>query len=252
MAHFQFLNQKRTRMFNHRCAINLGFVSIVIALSWATPTASVVAQCSGHGGGGGHDHGAATGGNSHIEHDGYRNHLPNAGLPTLVPITPHGGQFLKSAANYFEVVYLPQETRVYLYDKSIHPLSARGLQAQMSMQIPGEAGIHQFSLSYVALPLGSTDQDYVATAIDVTKLPNEEIPITFRFENLPERKHPKAEFTPIFANSQIRPYVARVLLIEADKAGLANQQTCPITGAMLGSMGVPIKVLVGDRPLYLC
>jgi hypothetical protein len=43
-----------------------------------------------------------------------------------------------------------------------------------------------------------------------------------------------------------------VALGEGDKAAVARQEVCPVTGAKLGSMGAPIKVLVGDQPLYLC
>ncbi|MHB1033397.1 MAG: hypothetical protein ACYC35_03300 [Pirellulales bacterium] len=46
--------------------------------------------------------------------------------------------------------------------------------------------------------------------------------------------------------------VAIVALDRSDQAGIERQQVCPVTGAKLGSMGDPIKVLVGDHPVYLC
>lgn len=36
------------------------------------------------------------------------------------------------------------------------------------------------------------------------------------------------------------------------RAGIARQRVCPVTGAALGSMGDPVKLLVGGQPLYLC
>jgi hypothetical protein len=39
---------------------------------------------------------------------------------------------------------------------------------------------------------------------------------------------------------------------ESDKTGIADQKVCPVTEAQLGSMGDPVKVLVGKQPLYLC
>jgi len=230
----------------NRHMVNLGFGWITASLVWAMTSTSAVGQ--GCCGGGRHNHGAAAD-DSHAGHS--ECHLPNGGLPPLEQRTPHGGLFLEAGSNSLEVVYLPQETRVYLYGKSRQPLSARELRAQMSMQLPSQTGVRQFALQYVAQPIGSKDQDYVATAVDVTQLPDE-TPIKFRFENLPDRPHSKAEFNPLFSRCQVRPYVARVLLTQADREGLARQQTCPITGATLGSMGDPIKVLVGDRPLYLC
>jgi hypothetical protein len=46
--------------------------------------------------------------------------------------------------------------------------------------------------------------------------------------------------------------VALAALDQRDQARIARQKVCPVTGARLGSMGDPIKVLVGNHPLYLC
>lgn len=233
----------------NRHTVNFGFRWLAASLVWAMTATNAVAQ--GCCGGGGHDHGAA-GGDSHSGHDGYRYHLPNGGLPPLAVITPHGGEFLIAAPVSLEVVYLPLETRVYLYGKSRQPLSARELRGQMSVQFPRESGVRHFPLQYVAQPSGSKEQDYVVAAVDLSQLPDSNIPIQFRFENLPDRQPSKAEFNPIFARSKIRSYVAEVSLTQADRDGIAGQRICPITGASLGSMGAPRKVLVGDKALYLC
>lgn len=237
-------------MFNRCCTARLGFLSMVAAFLWAVPSSNAFAQCGGHGGMGGHDH-ASAGHDSHGGHSEHQSHLPNGGLPPLVQRTPHGGLFLETGSHSLEVVYLPRETRVYLYEKSRQPLSTRKLHAFMSPRLHDDSNRSQIPLEYVVLPVGSKEQDYVAAAVDVTQLPDG-TPITFRFENLPDRLHPKSEFTPIFTQSQVRPYFATVSLTQADREGLVGQQVCPITGARLGSMGTPIKVLVGDRPLYLC
>lgn len=39
---------------------------------------------------------------------------------------------------------------------------------------------------------------------------------------------------------------------EADAALVAKQGTCPVMDESLGSMGTPIKVMVGDKPIFLC
>lgn len=38
----------------------------------------------------------------------------------------------------------------------------------------------------------------------------------------------------------------------ADAALIAKQGKCPVMDESLGSMGTPIKVMVGDKPIYLC
>ena len=233
----------------NRHIVNVGLGWIAASLVWAMTSTNAIAQCGGHGGMGGHNHGAA----AHDSHDGHSEpqcHLPNGGLPRLVRRTPHSGTFLETGSHRLEVVYLPRETRVYLYGQSMEPLSTLALRAQMSPQVRGESSPRHVPLQHVP-PSGPKEQDYLAAAIDVSQLPDE-TPITFRFENLPDRRHSKAEFTPIFSQSEIRPYVARVSFVQADREGYAQQRACPVTGALLGSMGEPIKVLVGDRPLYLC
>jgi hypothetical protein len=37
-----------------------------------------------------------------------------------------------------------------------------------------------------------------------------------------------------------------------DKGLIAKQKICPVTGAPLGSMGNPVKVVVKDRTVFLC
>src|SRR5262249_40132551 len=37
-----------------------------------------------------------------------------------------------------------------------------------------------------------------------------------------------------------------------DAARILNQRTCPITKLALGSMGVPVRMLVGEHIVYLC
>jgi YHS domain-containing protein len=39
---------------------------------------------------------------------------------------------------------------------------------------------------------------------------------------------------------------------QADAAAIAAQKTCPVMDEPLGGMGTPIKVMVGDKPIYLC
>lgn len=201
--------------------------SLLVAMS----SAIAIAQCGGHGGGG-HNH-AAAGEDLHGGHR-YEHCLPNGGLPPLVQRTPHGGLLLETGSHLLEVVYLPRETRVYLHGKSMEPLSTLTLRGEISPQIPGQSDPRHIPLQH-SPPRGGKDQDYLAAAADVSQLPDE-TPIRFRFENLPDRRQPKAEFTPVFSPSPIRPHVARVSLTQADREGIFRQQTCPVTGATQGKV----------------
>jgi YHS domain-containing protein len=53
---------------------------------------------------------------------------------------------------------------------------------------------------------------------------------------------------------QVDPSVGEELgkLPPLDRASAEKQKTCPVTGALLGSMGVPYKVTVKGQTVFLC
>jgi hypothetical protein len=54
------------------------------------------------------------------------------------------------------------------------------------------------------------------------------------------------------AKPKEKPKVTVVPVGKEDEAAIKAQATCPVSGEKLGSMGDPIKVLIGDKSLYLC
>ena len=49
-----------------------------------------------------------------------------------------------------------------------------------------------------------------------------------------------------------RPEITVTSATSADAALIAQQKVCPVMDEPLGSMGQPIKVMVGDKPIFLC
>ena len=49
-----------------------------------------------------------------------------------------------------------------------------------------------------------------------------------------------------------RPVITVASATDADAALIARQASCPVMDEPLGSMGQPIKVMVGDKPIFLC
>ena len=180
--------------------------------------------------------------------------------PPQIILTPHGGEYLQSETNHYEVVYLPLQTRIYLFDDKLQPLSARDVHARMSPKPPPGSAAQPIPFQYVALPAGAAEQDYVVAAFDLRQLTDRETPITFEFSGLLNRHKflgiwnrydATASFTPVFTAAKIRPYVARVLPTEADRDGVMRQKFCPVSGQMLGGNGPVIKLYIGDQALYL-
>ena len=49
-----------------------------------------------------------------------------------------------------------------------------------------------------------------------------------------------------------RPEITVTSATQADAALIATQKVCPVMDEPLGGMGNPIKVMVGDKPIFLC
>lgn len=54
------------------------------------------------------------------------------------------------------------------------------------------------------------------------------------------------------ASSSANMNITVTAAAQADAALIARQQTCPVMDEPLGAMGNPIKVMVGDKPIFLC
>lgn len=235
-----------------RCRIVIFYVPLVVGIVAMSlfPTRADAQGCCGGGGGGcgGHDHSAH--GDSHED---CHEHYSGPAVPAAPSLAgPHGGQLLIAYDNTLEVVILPNELRVYLYAAGMKPLSAQVLQGQIVTQISSGGEKHPAPLQYVFQPHGSREQDFLGIPLDTNRLVEGQATIGLQFDRLPDRSHPKATFTLVFSRAMIRPLVALVPLAATDRDGIAGQHTCPVTGAPLGSMGQPVKLMVGNRPVYLC
>ncbi|MHB1033413.1 MAG: hypothetical protein ACYC35_03380 [Pirellulales bacterium] len=195
-----------------------------------------------HGDHAGHDAGSAghQHGSAHDDHAGHNQ-----------PVPPHGGQIATVKDGTFEVVYQPKEIRVYLYGPSRKAVSAQGVQGEVTLQVRERDQVVRYPLKYVEPPAGSQDPDYLAVAVDLSRVRDGDMKVGFQLANLPFEQ-PQAHFAQTFALSKSRLQVTVAAIEPADQAGIARQKTCPVTGEELGSMGDTIKLLVGGEPLYVC
>jgi YHS domain-containing protein len=164
----------------------------------------------------------------------------------------HGGQLTIMSPLAFEVVYLPQEIQVYLYGPSQQPESAKDVKGEIALLVRGDNRVLRVPLRYVAPPANAGEPDYLAAAVGVSRLKDGEATATIKLENLPLPHHPAATFAQNVVLSKARLQVTLAAFGPGDQAGVTRQQVCPVTGAKLGSMGTPVKVLIGGQPLYLC
>lgn len=219
---------------------------------WILCEATAAGQGMGGGvGGGGRGHGGGGGSKGSDRQKAASDYYRGAVPPSQRILTPHGGEFLANEPDHYEIVYMPLQTRIYLFDDKMKPLTARDVHVQMSLTLPSESSPRRILFQYIAMPEGKAEQDYVVAVFDMRQLTDRETPITFEFSGLSDRRHPTASFTPQFSPSKIRPYVARVLLTAADRDGVMRQKVCPVSGHVLGVKGPIIKLYLADYPLYL-
>jgi YHS domain-containing protein len=163
---------------------------------------------------------------------------------------PHGGQVTASHSLNFEVVYLPLEIRVYVYGVMPTPASAKGVSGNVVLQPPHDPHSLRLALKYVAQAAGQ--QDYLSAAVDMRHVKPGDLTAAFTLADLPQQDRAGATFTQAVVVSQPKPRVVLAAADPADQAIIARQRVCPVSGAALGSMGAPIKVLVDGKPVYLC
>lgn len=233
-----------------------GFKASLVAL-WATiwflvvsggTTASVQAQhgCCGpsdHSG----QHSRSDGGEAHREHQ-----VVTTGQPSIFQRPPHGGQVISQDPYFFEVVFQPQATHVYLYGGLQEPISVELVRGEVVMQVSYAPQVFRYPLTYVTPSASSPGQNHLVATVDVSQVPDGQMTVTFKLDNLPKRQLRQATFSETFALTKPAPQVVVAPLMEADRAGVEQQQFCPVTGARLGSMGTPVKIRVNEQPFYVC
>jgi len=223
--------------------LNRGMFGTALLLVTCLCIGSALAH-EGHGG-----HGAAPRSASPRRSSGSAE-KPYAAEPQK-PAPIHGGQLAKGQRQHFEVVYLPRETRVYLYGDGFQPVSARGASGQVLMQVRGNPQVYGNPLRYAAQPPGSSEHDYLVADVDVTQIRDGDMQVTFDLVGLPAAEERNVRFAQTFALTRAAAVVTVVPLTPADREGIARQRICPVMEAGFDH-GDPIKLMIGNQVLYVC
>lgn len=185
---------------------------------------------------------------------------PASHAPPTAEQPPHGGQVTATAQYFFEVVYQPHETRLYLYNSAKAPVSLQGATGEVVLHVRGNPQWFRFPLHHVPASAATGGVDYLIAPADVRRIRDGDMQAAFHLANLPARQETVATFVQRFALSRpaiqvvptAPPAVRQIALYEADRAATARQRVCPVMNTPLGDHGEPIKLLVGDQPVYVC
>ena len=159
---------------------------------------------------------------------------------------PHGGQAKFGWQHVVEVVYLPQQIRIYLYDAQRRPLSPQGVAGDVALEVNGNPRQWWYRLEQA--PAG----DHLVVNVDLTRVRERDMVAHFQLNNLPYREEPQIRFGQVFVLSQVpRPRVEVVPLAAGDPEAVGRQAVCPVTGDKFDH-GEPIKLLVDGQPMFVC
>ena len=164
---------------------------------------------------------------------------------------PHGGQITATKHHYFEVVYTPSDTRLYIYNASQRGINARFIKGEVFLTVHSSGQSLRFPLEVVAQPAYSGDLGYLAAKVDVSQVRDGDMAVRFDLKKLlPEE--PEASFEQAFFLTRPPMPVTLAGLSAADRQPVAQQGICPVTETPLGDHGDPIKLVLNNQPVYVC
>lgn len=166
----------------------------------------------------------------------------------------HGGVLTKTEHYQFEILCSAGGLKVYPYDASGNPLDAAKLTASATFYHPSapkpwfERALHASGAGQHSQPLG--------VDIDLSKLPAKGVKVALEVSGLPDPDEPKATFTVPFevrATPAAKPaLITYAKATSSDRAAIAAQRVCKVSGEDLSSMGGPVKVSRGDKSVFIC
>ena len=179
-----------------------------------------------------------------------------------MPTGPHGGNVQKIGDQRIETVIAPKGIMFMILDaegKAITPPAAGG-----TLKLRVGAGVKQYP--YVLKPLKN---NAIGVAVDLSKVSNHMLHLDVTLSGLaagPVVFHAmgrvaEPELWICLMHPQVRrptntkrcPICSMELVRGLPDSELVKLQgTCPVSGKKLGSMGVPPKVVVDGRPLFVC
>ena len=151
----------------------------------------------------------------------------------------HGGTSAMTQAHHFEVVYLADGIRLYVYDDAQEPVSTGGIQGEVTLQY-ADGEVKPMALTHVPaeeIDGGMTANDYLFAKLDLSKSAPSSFDARFALTNLPGQGEAGAEFMRSYDGLTERPYMCPM---HADVWGETAESECPLCG-MPTDMMRPVK-----------
>ena len=121
------------------------------------------------------------------------------------PLEPrYGGQVTSTKWHYFEVVYSPQELRIYVYWPSQRQLNPLYVTGEVSLTVISSGQEGEYPVQYVRGQLFSSEPGYLVAPVDVSRVRDGDMQVEIALNNLPQKEERHASFTQAFALTRPR------------------------------------------------
>ena len=164
----------------------------------------------------------------------------------------HGGEMTDLGRLRCETVLNAGGVQFWLTDSQSRPVAARGMRGVVSLRVAGNPKGYRYDLYPAAGE--TTPPNLLALPLDLSKVAGREVSVAARLSGVPGAGPEGVTLrrTAVIADPAELVVGTPVRAADADAAQIAAQKTCPVMDEPLGSMGVPWKIPVGDRAVFVC
>lgn len=159
---------------------------------------------------------------------------------------PHKGVMQTVDDIQVEQLIQPGGLTLFLYDRAGASIKKEGLRGVATLAIDGNAKRYRYDL------MPASDGSLTAN-VNLSRATGRKVQIDYQLVGLNDR-------TIRFRHDGVIPSAKPATRLTVsigkpaadDAAWIAKQKTCPVMGEPLGSMGAPVKLVVGPKPVFLC
>lgn len=144
-----------------------------------------------------------------------------------------------------ETIITQAGIQLYVFDRDCQPLAIKQARGSATLRVEKFAKRYRYDL----LPDGKGG---LTAPVNLSKIAGRQIEVAVQLVGIGPQAG-RISFNEVAAVPRhARPQVTVDSATQADAALIARQKNCPVMDEPLGSMGNPIKVMVGDKPIFLC
>lgn len=154
------------------------------------------------------------------------------------PKGPNGGKLVRTTGGWAELTLRPEGVRIYIYTPKGKPLDTTEMRAQVRLVPKGARKSSWYDL--YPEESATTPPASLFVAVNLAHQTTDAVLASFYIMGMPGEP----------AVTEITQAL-KVYRTETEIA-IAAQETCPVSGKRLGSMGKPVKSSLQGKDVYLC